>query len=241
MGATRGPHSRAEAAELADLRRRAYGPGADIHGDVDAISRLAELEAQLGHGTQPMTGETAPSVRAAEPVIQHIPSDPTRTARPTHRRAAVISAATAAIACGAVVWTLTAGPTDETLYPRADVPWTAAAQLSRTGDLDYLGITPSDARLYDSFRGFHVWSAHRGATSTCLFVTSATPPRWRVDCAPRSGEPMIDLVRYRDASRLAGFEAIGDAPSGSVLRLVLRNGVVVVQIVAASDSAGRPR
>ena len=50
--------------ELAALRERAYGPGADIHDDPDALARLYALEA-----------EAKPVVADAQPVVADVQSD----------------------------------------------------------------------------------------------------------------------------------------------------------------------
>jgi len=242
-----------ESIELAELRRRAYGPEADIWDDADATARLAELE-QLSRqasapGTTTALKPAAPSASIAPPVgdgpipLHGVAStegephatEPTAVSAGGSRRATVIAAGIAvALVMGVAASTLVAGPTVVTLHQRAAVPPAAAAQLNSSGELRYMHIRPEDVRLYDEYEGVNVWSARRGTNTTCLFVTSSTPPRWRVDCAPSNGEPTLDLVRYRDGSRLSGLEAIGDVPAGSVLRLVLRNGTVVVRTVQAT-------
>ncbi len=160
------------------------------------------------------------------------------TTPPRRRRASVIAAGIAVVlVLAAVTSTLAAGSSDVTLHRRAEIPQSAAAQLRFAGELGYLGIALDDVRLYDDFRGLNVWSALRGSSTICLFVTSSTRPRWRVDCTPRDGEPTIDLVAYREGSRLAGLEALGDVPEGSVLRLVLRGGAVVAGTVESGTTA----
>ena len=239
MGATRESSSRRDAAELDELRRRAYGPDADIWNDAQAIARLAELELMSGHGAA--SEETTTSGSSIEPADSAAPSatdieafgetKPIARASRRRRRAAMI--ATVGLVVAAVGSTLTAGSSDVMLYRQVDVPRAAAEQLSEVGQLGYLGIAQGDVRLYDEFRGLNVWSAPRGSSTTCLFVTSASPPRWRVDCTPWDGEPTIDLLQYREDSRLAGLEALGDVPVGHVLRLALRDGAVLVRVVEA--------
>jgi len=243
MGATRESPSRTDAAELDELRRRAYGPDADIWDDAEAIARLSELELLWGHGAVPKEpGTTEPPIDAAETPAS-AQSDfqaledtkPIATTPRRRRRMAMI--ATVGLVLAAVGSTLTAGSSDVTLYRQLEIPRAAAEQLSEVGQLGYLRIARSDVRLYDDFRGLNVWSAPRGSSTICLFVTSAIPPRWRVDCTPWGGEPTIDLLQYRDDSRLAGLEALGDVPVGHVLRFALRDGAVVVRIVEAPTTA----
>jgi hypothetical protein len=49
-----------EVAELAALRRRAYGPGADIDGDPAALARLDELETRVRLGIAPSGPDVEP-------------------------------------------------------------------------------------------------------------------------------------------------------------------------------------
>ena len=56
----------ADAEELARLRRRAYGPDADIAGDAPAQARLSELEPPNA-GNRLVLADTAPGTPAADP------------------------------------------------------------------------------------------------------------------------------------------------------------------------------
>lgn len=77
-----------DVAELAALRRRAYGPDADIHGDPAAVARLEELETRVRLHRAPADLEPDP---AAEPDTVAAATEPT--------------AATAAIEPAAVIVT----------------------------------------------------------------------------------------------------------------------------------------
>ncbi len=70
--------------ELADLRRRAYGPDADIHGDPDALARLNELEDLERAHPAPATDSSlssreqyAPGSGGASSTTLHPPTTPT--------------------------------------------------------------------------------------------------------------------------------------------------------------------
>jgi hypothetical protein len=233
--------------ELAELRRRAYGPHADIATDAAAIARLIELESLFSRRGR--SSSRPPTLSESEPIAPEPASTQATFAPPTtapkgsapatlaavrrRRRGATVVAMLSALVLVPVViaTSLASGSSGVTLRPRGDVPPEAAAELAEVGQLDYMGITASDVQLYDHYRGLNVWSAQRSADTICLFVTSTEPPRWRVDCAPRGGRPTIDLMRYRGDSRLAGFEALGDVPPGHVLRLALQDGAVVVDMV----------
>lgn len=275
MGATLSSPSRADLAELDELRRLAYGPGPGIGHDLAAQARLVELESAVRRASAPPLIDAAPlaaerpsqvqgtpvqkdppsapigSVDDAGPVEASAAEAPTagggaavviavhRPAR--HRRAGLAACVLAVLAAVVAASTLTGASLDVTLQPRADVPADASAELIAAEELDYLGISPADVRLYEEFRGLNIWSGPRGTSSTCMFVTTDARPRWRVDCAPWSGEPTIDLIKYRESSRLSGIEAWGDMPVGSMIRLVLRDGAVVAQTVDAPGSAGWTR
>jgi hypothetical protein len=267
MGATRASPSRADLAELAELRRRAYGPDADIAEDPAGCARLLELEAAHrpasttaveGPGTGmgevgnsvvvPFADTEAMPCQAVPPSESGILPTPvdmpgTRSApRWRERRAAILlDVGVAAAAIGILVSVFIPPSTDVTLHPRADIPREASAELANAQDLNYLGITAEDVRLYDEFRGLNIWSGPRGSGSTCMFVTTDARPRWRVDCAPWNGEPTIDLVKYRESSRLSGLEPWGDMPVGSMIRLIMRDGAVIAQTVEAPAVAAGSR
>lgn len=65
------------AAELRELRRRAYGPGADIHDDAAAMARLHELENGVKAAPAPRPSATAPAAES-----ESVP-DPATQARVT--------------------------------------------------------------------------------------------------------------------------------------------------------------
>jgi len=233
------------ARELAELRARAYGPAADIADDPVALARLLELESTVGHGhacvataAVELNDEPAPITLldsiVPSPSQPAAADEPATVLRPRRRNAAILAVSGAvALVIVAVGSSVTPPSSEVTLHQRTEIPPAAMTELDTVGELRYLGIPSDGVRLYDEYQGLNVWSARRGAGTTCLFITAPTPPRWRVDCTPSNGEPTIDLVRYRDGSRLAGFEAIGDVPVGSMRQLVLRNGAVVARVVEA--------
>lgn len=85
-----------ERRELDALRRRAYGPEADILGDAAALSRLSELEDRVRLERHPVEPERDPAVvrRGAPP--------PARTAR--GRLSLIAGTVAAALVVGAVAW-----------------------------------------------------------------------------------------------------------------------------------------
>ncbi|KHK95285.1 hypothetical protein LK09_19525 [Microbacterium mangrovi] len=99
-----------ELLELAELRRRAYGPDADIAADPEARARLAELEA-ASHARHPGASPVPPGPDAAgphdpgrpAPVEASVPEDPV----PRRRRTRIVGAAVTAgflLVVAAVLW-----------------------------------------------------------------------------------------------------------------------------------------
>src|SRR5215213_3664640 len=110
MGATRESPSLDDAAddsaELDELRRRAYGPAADIFDDSSALARLIELELRHGAGRAgpvpktPDTRDEGPDAPAAEDGAAARSPDP----RPRRRSVALVATAAGAalIAAGVI-------------------------------------------------------------------------------------------------------------------------------------------
>lgn len=88
-------------AELDALRRRAYGPGADIHDSPIAVARLIELEdrarAEASAPAPTLIGadDIPAATRPATQTAQRSSADDVAPARPTRRRWGLIAAATA--------------------------------------------------------------------------------------------------------------------------------------------------
>jgi len=147
-------------AELEDLRRRAYGPEADIRDDPVALARLGELEDQARGGATPVEPpepepepepEPAPVGTATLPEPDPAESDAPPAARPSRARSAVFRAGAGALAVVAVmaVWSSIDQSTAPapTISLTGEAPTVAApvapAELTAIGIL--AGIAP-DAR-----------------------------------------------------------------------------------------------
>ena len=95
MDAPRGPVEFEESDELERLRRRAYGPDADIAGDAAAQARLSELEAAQRRQATPVvdaaagvpagSAEPVPVAGARRGACRNADSDPRRPEPPRHR------------------------------------------------------------------------------------------------------------------------------------------------------------
>jgi hypothetical protein len=103
----------AQPGELAALRRRAYGPDADIFADLEAVARLTELEDRGRHDRFPVTPDSAAETPAAQtraaadssPAVSDaavIAVSPARA--PRWHGALVAGTAAASVALAAVAW-----------------------------------------------------------------------------------------------------------------------------------------
>lgn len=133
--------------ELDALRRRAYGPDADIFADADALARLTELEEQVRRDRSALAEESARDAASPEPSTTEPPGS---AAAPTPAPAEIVAisptraprwhvtliAATAAVALllGGAAWSTDRAPvTDGDVANTAD----AAAELNSERDAAY--------------------------------------------------------------------------------------------------------
>ncbi|MFS0734154.1 hypothetical protein ABC304_02190 [Microbacterium sp. 1P10UB] len=209
------------ARELADLRRRAFGPDADIAADPDALKRLEELE-RLGHASAaPPEGATLP--RPSAPSVAHSQS---ARRRPPRRRRISASALTAALVALVGAGVLAAsGRSDDT-----SIVATAAERQRLVDRVDLARIDMIGARLqpFADFEKLWVWSA-TSAGSTCLLVGSGESDALRVECADTTA-PVSVALRVGDQVRRA---LVGGLPQGSEVRFTMRDGAVTVAVQTA--------
>ncbi|MGC5222549.1 hypothetical protein ACPW96_08100 [Micromonospora sp. DT81.3] len=240
------------AAELQRLRRRAYGPDADIAGDPAAQARLAALETTIGRTTPPLrTGDDdaddaeptparAASVQAASPRPIEEPALGRRgideSAPPWWRRRDILALAAALllICAGILVGMPGALPPvpAETLHIRAEsagVPSAHRAELDAAGSLSHLALVDDGLRLYEDLRGINVWSAPTVHGTTCLLLTTRSQGLWAVACAPSETEPRIELNKYGSVLVHRDEEDPWHGmPFGSLIRVELRGDTVLV-------------
>ena len=102
-----------EDVELAALRRRAYGPYADIADDPSAQARLAELESRHGAveaaDVELLPDDAAPPPVASAPVGE-TPVEARRSRRPAWHTAMVVAVAAVALLLGTAAAVRTVGP-----------------------------------------------------------------------------------------------------------------------------------
>lgn len=219
--------------ELAALRRRAYGLGADIEADPTAVRRLGELEeavrpaltTTLAQHMRPeapfvATGETAPGVAPEFPTpAGHPRAVPSRTTAVSIAAIVALGWAMSTLLAPAGDVVLTASPT--ALQERQD--------LVDDVDLASIGMVGAQLQGFRDFRELSVWSATDSSAVTCLLVRSEHEGLLEVGCTPAPLQPSLDLV-VGDQVRP---ERVGDLPVGSVIRFVLRGAEVGVWIADA--------
>jgi hypothetical protein len=102
-----GDVTHAERRELDALRRRAYGPDADIYDDVDALARLQTLEEEVRADRFPPAVQ-APSASASAPASAHVsPATVFSVSTPRAPRwhgALVAASASVAVLLGGTAW-----------------------------------------------------------------------------------------------------------------------------------------
>lgn len=237
--------------ELADLRRRAYGPDADIQRDPEALDRLHELEEIVRVETEAATVAPIEEVEPpSEPVIegkvsatQTEPAEPTATiagaqddpqsrtareasARPWWRRGIVWAIAAvsllAGVAIGAWAYSLT--------LPRPDFTMEIDPGSGERGNnwnsvLAGWGVDPGSAVPYGQFNGLDVWTVISDHGSRCVLITRESDPM-SISCAAQDLDPTLDLTVY------PGMAVYFDEPmpDGTLIRMIARTGGIDVWV-----------
>ncbi|BAJ75758.1 hypothetical protein MTES_2794 [Microbacterium testaceum StLB037] len=149
--------------ELAQLRRRAYSPSADIASDPDALRRLIELEARANATEQAPASAPAVPEEPVAPAESEIP-DATparpRITRPRLRRSTVILLAAAALVVATLATVLVVVQRVQTDPLQAGA--TQIARLAPDPDFEVpssltVGIT-GNVTAFEEFEGFRVIS-----------------------------------------------------------------------------------
>lgn len=239
-----------DARELASLRRRAYGPDADIDSDPAALRRLNELEARVHtqslHDVEDPTDAAPPRPDVREPTASiPPPRAPAVTTdepeapleRPRWLRPIAWLAVAALVLAGAIIapriGALVAARPDATLAPLAPGDRSASVQsLTPDQARAYFSIETDSLLKYESFHGVEVWVARSDLGSRCLLLL-AKASLLGINCTPGGLDPSIDLTMFGGREAILG----PDLPNGSVVRFVSHDDQVDVWISVASESA----
>lgn len=231
--------------ELESLRRRAYGPDADIAADPEAAGRLDRLEraARATTGTRDASGrnrqDPAPHHDHPAHVPHHTPEALTAPApdppdEPPARSpwwrthplwlAIATVAVSAAVAMG-IAYVAAGPPPDESLAMTGDTPTEALKRnlqwLTATHDIDRDSIVG-----HEGFAEMSVWTGRTDTGLRCLFLTAGDAYELAASCMPAGLDPKIDFTLYSGMAELVG----DDLPDGTALRFVHRGDVVDVWV-----------
>ncbi|WP_194396597.1 hypothetical protein [Microbacterium atlanticum] len=229
----------ADADELERLRRRAYGPDADIGDDPSAQARLEELEAAdrrrrtvaaRTNARPDVPGDAGP-IDAAEDG-----GAPAGAAVRPRRRSAAAAVAAASVVVFAAFAASTSSPVDHLPTRTATGPEAVLAPLPRGaapvdphGVLGRMGLSAAELRRYDGFDGLAVWSGRSRFGTMCLVIRE--PHRalglgsGAEGCAPYGAGASVELL-------------VDDAPRRDFVRFVLLNGHVVVYVYEGDAVTG---
>ncbi len=226
-------------AELARLRRRAYGPDADISGDPDAVARLAQLEvalrgesdaeadpvAELAHDAPTGQAETSPGHRAGASGTAATATSGRviRSATRWRLLAIVLVVAIAAALLGAAVAVGIAGLTADRpdLELRATEVDPATDPALDATLLASFRVPRDSLRGFEDYRGYRAWAGATDDGLSCLFVTNSDRGLVAQSCTVPSIDPIADFQIGN------GTISLGGGPRG-VVRFELHGAVVDV-------------
>jgi hypothetical protein len=195
-----------ESRELADLRRRAYGPDADIQGDPDAMRRLHELESEARRADpaaahEPETDEARESAAEAasvtEPVVENHPVESATV--PTRRwwRSGVVwaVAGVSLLLGGAIGATALAASTAPSDGP--DVTLEALPGVDDQGPgwdegLKSWGMEPTSVVQYEAYDTIDVMTARASDSARCILLLHQGSI-FTAACARGGLDPVLDL------------------------------------------------
>ncbi|MET0736131.1 MAG: hypothetical protein ABWY55_10890 [Microbacterium sp.] len=242
--------------ELADLRRRAYGPDADIQRDPDAVLRLHELEEFAR-----LDVEAAAETTLESPPSQETPEQPARPAPPQDSSVGAAASASATpedgtqperaparpwwraapvwgIAAGCLVIGASLGAWGYSLtLAKPDFTLEIASQAGARDEdwqtvLSVWGFDPGSAVPYESFNGLDLWMARSDTGARCVLVSHEAEPL-SASCATGDLEPNLDFMV------LPGRTHVFDEPLdvGTVIRFVGHSGGIDVWVRSPSGVA----
>ena len=195
--------------ELADLRRRAYGPDADIQRDPDAMRRLHELEelARSPDAAVPSADEAAAG--PASVIASAAAADPDAPP-PVHRKNAIGSAVGGGEAgsCGLSPWpclVLAVAGTGAALVLSVGAKPDGGPDLTLAVVKDGIdlgsdwaesiynwGVEPGSIVKYEPYDSIGVWAGHTSTAGRCVLL-SFHDRIFTAACATNGLDPVLDL------------------------------------------------
>lgn len=255
MDAPPGSDESAALAELQRLQQRAYGPDADIVGDVAAQARLAELEAAPRRQATPLV-DAAPPVLGPFPertgppdsveqltnggdhehgppaTLESTPRSPSRGRVP--QILPWVVAAVAGLAATIAIGVLVVSEASE-LRPVAQLtPQPVATEgsipIDRGTALEWNATDAADYVSYGSYGAVQIWSTTTEGPRQCLGIV-VHGSTWRFNCTA----PTIDTIADIDIDPNQVPPTPSGEPASSNIRFVLHDGVVDVYLVPHPD------
>jgi hypothetical protein len=208
--------------ELAVLRRRAYGPDADIQRDPEALRRLHELE-ELALPPDPDT--LAPSESPVPAAVDQPPSVASDSTADEMERIATAEPARWwhsrrlwLVAAVSLTFGLAAGSTAVAASSAFSTgrPDTTLNVVEWTGDLDFWGMAGGSIVSYERFHDIQVFTGRNAEGSRCLLL-GFRDRIFTMTCAIADLDPVLDL-----SSREWPAFLEGELNPGGVLRFVAR-------------------
>lgn len=238
--------------ELAALRRRAYGPDADIHSDRSALDRLHELEALARRVAEPVASPEAarrmvapplpepPEAQAAtEPVTQERTAAVTATAELSPRlrwwqRLPLWSVAAGSLAVGIAVGAM--GMASTLSNPGPDytlraLPDDGEREQESNNLLSPWGLDADSVVRFEPFSGLDVSTALSNEGARCILLLRDAEPVW-TQCAPDGLDTILDYTVYPGDTLLD--ETL---PVGTVVRFIADGSLIRVWVQSPEVSA----
>ena len=226
------PSTRAD--ELAALRRRAYGPDADIQNDPRAQARLAELEraiapVEVAHPDASATGDVPRPARFATPAPSAAtPPRPSGRWRNAVAVVAVAASVIAVIALGALVFERLNRPEPVARFPAlAEPPQGTASPLPYPDLLQEFDFRQPVFVSHGEYGALDLWSATGPRGRQCLVVSvGGEVPGFA--CTVPTIDAIVDIRSQN--SWMPEAPDGGPIPNGSTIRFVLNDGVIEVYV-----------
>jgi hypothetical protein len=95
------------------------------------------------------------------------------------------------------------------------------------------GFEPDSVERFQLFHSLEVWSGETREGAHCVYVLRGADEMVGAGCGPEQLPPTADLTIYPGMPPIEGL----DLPDGSVVRFVLREGVVDVWVVPMREDA----
>lgn len=234
--------------ELAELRRRAYGPDADIEADPAAQLRLRTLEAREQQEGAPRLAEGGAS--SGDPTFVPSTPDDGSSGHDSEKGARVPASTTAswrragpwAITVAATILALAAGSAvlaTELSRPRAEltlisrpIPADVSVPGISTTTLQSWDIPPGALGYHGRVGALDVWTMTGGTDAECLLL-SVEGSFYKQACVRGPLDPQIDVLA--DLELIPPGSIDPAVPPGSTVRIAVRDAVVGVYIARPHD------